>query len=742
MKVARSASSAIDVTLRATTATTRSRAPTRWSIVTEWNEFREPDFERMRKLMRQPVIFDGRNLYNPEQMRAQGFTYYSMGGHDRASVLVTGGAGYIGSHAVKALRAAGHRRGRLRRPVGRPSRGGARHAARWSSTATSTTRRACARAIREHGVDAVMHFAAWLSVGDSVTDPAGYYDNNVGGRPVGARRDGGGEGAPLRLLLDRAPCSAIRSRRRSPKTHPTAPINAYGADQARDRARAAALRARLRLRSIALRYFNAAGADPDGELGEDHAPEIHVIPRAIDAALGRRDRSQVFGDDYDDARRHLPARLRPRDRPGGARTCCALEALRGGGASATYNLGNGAADVGPRGASTSVERVTGRKVPLHDAARAAPGDPGRPLSPSSERIRADLGLDSRGCRGHRRRSSRRPGGGSERTRTATGRRRPRADVATEGAARRPAAVGRDAGLQRARRRSKRSSARVLAVPMRIELIVVDDVLDRRHARHPGAAAAGAGLHAAAAAEQRRQGRGAAPRLRAVTGDLVVIQDADLEYSPEEYPAADRAHLRRAAPTSSTARGSSAGTACSCSRTMLGNRLLTLVTNVLYNTMLTDMETCYKVMRTDVLRSMTLQSNGFGIEPEITAKIFKRRYRVYEVPITYDGRGYDEGKKITWRDGVRRAVGAVEVPIHRVNRSSACSRYARPYRGRFVAASAAMVRLRGATAGGRGAHPADHRQGPARGDRAVARGARRCSSCYVDQGGRRLRVRPT
>jgi hypothetical protein len=84
---------------------------------------------------------------------------------------------------------------------------------------------------------------------------------------------------------------------------------------------------------------------------------------------------------------------------------------------------------------------------------------------------------------------------------------------------------------------------------------------------------------------------------------------------------------------------------------LGNRVLTLIANVLYNTMLTDMETCYKVMRVGVLRSFPLRSNGFGIEPEITAKIFKRKFRVYEVPITYDGRGYDEGKKITWRDGV-------------------------------------------------------------------------------------------
>jgi hypothetical protein len=84
---------------------------------------------------------------------------------------------------------------------------------------------------------------------------------------------------------------------------------------------------------------------------------------------------------------------------------------------------------------------------------------------------------------------------------------------------------------------------------------------------------------------------------------------------------------------------------------LGNQLLTLITNVLYNTMLSDMETCYKVMRREVLDGLDLRSNGFGIEPEITAKIFKRGYRVYEMPITYDGRGYEEGKKITWKDGV-------------------------------------------------------------------------------------------
>ena len=148
------------------------------------------------------------------------------------------------------------------------------------------------------------------------------------------------------------------------------------------------------------------------------------------------------------------------------------------------------------------------------------------------------------------------------------------------------------------------------------------------------------------------GKGAALRrgFQEVSGDLVVIQDADLEYSPEEFPQLIELICQGRADVVYGSRF------LGRHRVFLfthyaGNRLLTLITNVLYNTMLTDMETCYKVMRTDVLRSMTLRSDGFGIEPELTAKIFKRHYRVYEVPITYDGRGYEEGKKITWRDGI-------------------------------------------------------------------------------------------
>jgi glycosyltransferase involved in cell wall biosynthesis len=192
--------------------------------------------------------------------------------------------------------------------------------------------------------------------------------------------------------------------------------------------------------------------------------------------------------------------------------------------------------------------------------------------------------------------------------------------------------------------------RVLAVPMRIELIVVDDGSKDRTREILGR------LHEAYGfkliLQPRNQGKGAALRrgFSEVTGDLVIIQDADLEYSPEEFPQLVELIAQGRADVVYGSRFLGRHRVFLFTH-YLGNRLLTFLTNVMYNTMLTDMETCYKVMRTEVLRSMTLKSDGFGIEPELTAKIFKRGYRVYEIPITYDGRGYDEGKKISWRDGV-------------------------------------------------------------------------------------------
>jgi glycosyltransferase involved in cell wall biosynthesis len=192
--------------------------------------------------------------------------------------------------------------------------------------------------------------------------------------------------------------------------------------------------------------------------------------------------------------------------------------------------------------------------------------------------------------------------------------------------------------------------RVLAVPLRIQLIVVDD--GSRDGTRDILTGLQRELGFQLVLQERNQGKGAALRrgFGEVRGDLVAIQDADLEYSPEEYPELVGLICQGRADVVYGSRFLGRHRVFMFSH-YLGNWFLTLLTNILYNTMLTDMETCYKVMRAEIVKGMNLRSDGFGIEPEMTAKIFKGGHRVYEVPITYDGRGYEDGKKITWRDGV-------------------------------------------------------------------------------------------
>ena len=148
-----------------------------------------------------------------------------------------------------------------------------------------------------------------------------------------------------------------------------------------------------------------------------------------------------------------------------------------------------------------------------------------------------------------------------------------------------------------------------------------------------------------------QGKGAAIRtgLEHARGDLLLIQDADLEYDPDDWP-------RLLAPVLKGKAQVVYGSRFTGERRNLmfwhwvGNRFLSLVTNVLYNTTLSDMETCYKLFDRRVLDGITIKSDRFEFEPEITAKVLRRGYRIYEVPISYSGRDFDEGKKITWTDG--------------------------------------------------------------------------------------------
>jgi UDP-glucose-4-epimerase GalE len=301
---------------------------------------------------------------------------------DPRAVLVTGGAGYIGSHASKALRAAGYRVA-----IYDNLSAGHREAALGAPLIEGDIGDvdAVRRALRESRAGAVMHFAAWLSVPDSVRDPAGYYRNNVLGtlstlEAMAAER--------CTHFVFSSTCATYGEPVETPlrETHPTAPTNAYGQTKLAVEHALPHFEEAYGIRSIRLRYFNAAGADPDGELGEDHTPETHVIPRALEAVRGGQV-LDIFGEDYptpdgtclrdyihvvDLADAHLRA----------------LAWLTGGGASGTYNVGT-ERPTSVRDVIAAVERVTGLDVKRRSAPRR-PGDPAV-LYASAERIRSDFG---------------------------------------------------------------------------------------------------------------------------------------------------------------------------------------------------------------------------------------------------------------------------------------------------------------------------------------------------------------
>ncbi|HLS90839.1 MAG TPA: UDP-glucose 4-epimerase GalE [Limnochordia bacterium] len=303
------------------------------------------------------------------------------------NVLVTGGAGYIGSHTVKALKEAGHyvvvfddlSTGHRESVAGVPFVQG-----------DVTRREDLLDALKRYSIDAVMHFAAKSLVGESMQDPAKYYVNNVAGGVtlLEALREAG---VGTIIFSSTAAVYGEPESIPIPEEHPLRPTSVYGRTKLMFEQMLEDYRRVYGLRYAALRYFNAAGADPSGQIGEDHDPETHLIPIVLQAALGQREAVTIFGTDY--------------DTPDG--TCIrdyihvtdladahvlALEALKAGGPGGVYNLGNGNG-FSVRQVIEAAERVVGAKIPVKEGDRR-PGDPAV-LVASSARAQRELGWKPR-----------------------------------------------------------------------------------------------------------------------------------------------------------------------------------------------------------------------------------------------------------------------------------------------------------------------------------------------------------
>ncbi|MEN9224370.1 MAG: UDP-glucose 4-epimerase GalE [Thermostichus sp. HHBFW_bins_43] len=298
--------------------------------------------------------------------------------------LVTGGAGYIGSHTCKALAAFGHV------PITYDNLAhGHPWAARWGPLEVGdiADRERLDQVILQYRPEGVIHFAAYAYVGESVKDPAKYYRNNVGGSLslLEAMRD---HEIPYIVFSSTCASYGVPERIPIPESHPQRPINPYGQSKLMVEQILRDFQVAHGIQSISLRYFNAAGADPDGEIGEAHDPETHLIPLVLDAAGGKRPHITIFGDDY--------------DTPDG--TCIrdyihvtdlaqahvlAVEALTAGKpVQAAYNLGNGQG-FSVKEVIATAEAVTQRRIPVQMGARR-PGDPPRLVGDASAILR-DLG---------------------------------------------------------------------------------------------------------------------------------------------------------------------------------------------------------------------------------------------------------------------------------------------------------------------------------------------------------------